>query len=563
MKRILLALGLLGVAGGVSAAHIRETFKLEKGWNAVYFESTPDNSLCEEFFRDLPVTAAAAYRSDADASTAQYAADGSEIVQKPVSYLQWVRGASVSTLSAITGGSSYLIYATSATDEIVFYGVPQVPHLTWRKTTGTSGDEFFNLAGVSSSTPGVTAAAYFAEGPFGDVKADQKIWGVAGTNDVAPELKTIASFGRPAMVVGGKAYALSATRSGDWPGVIGIDGPAELAFSSDGSLSMLRIRNCGTKAHTFSIKVVGDEADVDRETMPPLRRRLPRAEAIRASDFTNVLESVAWTVRLEADATSEQVFGLDRAQLVPGTRYGAILVIEEPETQMRVRLPVSVLPIDENAVVYPTGLWCGEIVLSKVSGLYDATPVTAGGALKMNVMMHVDNRGACTLLQRVTAGVDTNGAERLFLNLSRVPADVENPRRISTVLMSVEKPVVPAVAGAVFGQEAAFDWTVDAKARDNPYRHAWHPDHDGKKADYSGDLPAGDDFSLYANPVKPELWSVRNRLTFLWSEFPVTADETTAGTVVWEVEGLLSKGPIKSVGTFALRRVVKAKKLED
>ena len=109
-------------------------------------------------------------------------------------------------------------------------------------------------------------------------------------------------------------------------------------------------------------------------------------------------------------------------------------------------------------------------------------------------------------------------------------------------------------------------------ARDNPFRHAWHPDHDGKTADYKGTAPSGDVFENYAQPVKPELWSISNRLEVSWHElgnpglpvhFPYNADETTSGVVTWEVWGLVAKGPIKSVGTFTLRRVFKAARLEE
>ena len=231
--------------------------------------------------------------------------------------------------------------------------------------------------------------------------------------------------------------------------------------------------------------------------------------------------------------------------------------------------------VAEDVVAYPTGLWVGEIAITQVSELGDTNrvPVKAGGTLKMSVMMHVDTNGTCRLLQRAVAGVDTNGVTRLFKNPAGVPEDVEESRRISTVMMSVDTPVVPATASTnpKFGQDVDFSWVVGATASDNPFRHAWHPDHDGKKADYSDYLPSGDDFSLYANPIKPELWSISNRLDFSWHEqgnralpehFPYNADETTSGVVTWEVGGLISKGPIKSVGTFTLRRVFKAAELE-
>ena len=174
------------------------------------------------------------------------------------------------------------------------------------------------------------------------------------------------------------------------------------------------------------------------------------------------------------------------------------------------------------------------------------------------------------LLQRVAAGVDTNGIPRLFRELESVPAEVENARRFSTVMMSIDNPVVEKTSGT-FGDSLAFDWTVGERASDNPFRHAWHPDHDGKKADYSGPTPSGDDLANYAGIVKPELWSITNRMEFSWREnndphgtinFERTPTETTAGFVTWTVGGLTAKQPIVSLGVFVLQRAIKAGALE-
>lgn len=556
-----------------AAPHVEETLTVAKGWNLVYIESTPDNAECAEFFADTPVVGAACYVSGADASTAQYDESGKEIVQAPVSFLQWIRGEeSTSTLQAILGGNVLLLYATNAAT-IAFQGVPCAPKTTWHKVSASETNELLNVAGVSSAATNVSINAYFGEGPFGLSQTGRAIYAIAGEDtEEGPDLVNAerSSFGRAATIRGGQGYALTATRAGDWPGVIGVQGSG-VAFASGDNYASVKVKNCGTKAREFRFTL---ERSASGEEPPPVSRRLPRVDAISALEWTNVVEGASWTVSLEPDEVTEQFFSLDRSRLAVGTEYGAILVVEDlGGSQMRVRLPVSAAGAPEGSVAYPTGLWVGEIALSKVSGMDDATPtpVEAGGTLKMNVLVHVDADGTCRLLQRVAVGMDTNGAPRLFKELEDVPEDIESPRRISTVMMSVDTPVVEASAGSAFGDTAAFAWTVGATARDNPFRHAWHPDHDGKKADYSGDAPSGDDFANYAQPIKPELWSIPNRLVLSWHEngdpglpvqFPYSADETTSGVVTWDVEGLIAKGPIKSVGTFTLRRVFEAKEIE-
>lgn len=547
------------------AAHIEETMMLKNGWNAIYLESTPTNALCDAFFEGAPVERVASYQSDAYSSTRQIADDGSTIDQKPLSYRVWVPGdETASTLTALRGGCVYLIYAKDVWTT-TFLGVPAAPRQTWRATSGETG--FMNLVGVSADTnASMTAKAYFGEGPFGT--ANGIAYQIKGTKESEP---TFSKFLNARVTMqGGKAYALTATKDGDWPGVVGVQGDG-VVFGTDANYASITVRNCGTTNHVFkfSISASADET----ELVPPMSRRLPRVDAISSPGYTNATEE-AWTVELAPDGITEQVFSIDRAQMTAGTKYGAILMIEDlGASKMRVRLPIAVVAAPENAVAYPVGLWVGEIALTKVSGMGEETPVPveAGGTLRMNVMVHVAEDGTCSLLQRVAAGVDADGNPRLFRELSGVPSEIENPRRISTVMMSVDTPVVAAADGSAFGDDAAFSWTVAADARDNPFRHAWHPDHDGKTADYSGAAPSGDDFANYKNPVKPELWSISNRLVFSWHEqgnrdlpanFQYSANETTSGIVTWEVWGLSAKGPIRSVGTFSLKRVFKAKELE-
>ena len=571
MKHITGYLSLLSFMSLVSlpaqAAHIKETMTLAKGWNAIYLESTPTNAACADFFAGAPVERVASYQSDAYSSTRQIADDGTEIAQKPLSYRVWVPGdETASTLTALRGGCVYLIYAKDVWTT-TFLGVPAAPRQTWRATSGETG--FMNLVGVSADTnASVTAKAYFGEGPFGT--ASGVAYKIAGTKTAAPTFLSLGLASSP-KVKGGQAYAFSATKDGDWPGVVGVQGDG-VVFGTDANYASITVRNCGTTNHVFkfSISASADET----ELVPPMSRRLPRVDAISSPGYTNATEE-AWTVELAPDGITEQVFSIDRAQMTAGTKYGAILMIEDlGASRMRVRLPIAVGATPENAVAYPVGLWVGEIALTKVSGMGEETPVPveAGGTLRMNVMVHVAEDGTCSLLQRVAAGVDADGNPRLFRELSGVPSEIENPRRISTVMMSVDTPVVAAADGSAFGDDAAFSWTVAADARDNPFRHAWHPDHDGKTADYKGPAPSGDDFANYKNPVKPELWSISNRLVFSWHEqgnrdlpanFQYSANETTSGVATWDVGGLSAKGPIRSVGTFSLKRVFKAKELEE
>jgi hypothetical protein len=554
-----------GVGFEASASHVSETMTLSKGWNAIYLESTPTTATCAEFFADSPVERVGSYHSDAYSTTRQLADDGTEIAQKPVSYTVWVADdADASTMDALVGGRAYLVYATNSWTK-TFLGVPAAPQMTWRDTSGANG--FMNLAGVSAAADAsVSAKAYFGEGPFGTTSGTAFQIGGSGTS--APTFLPMTLSAKSAKLAGGKAYALTATEDGDWPGVIGFSGDAAVAFG-DGDFANVTIKNFGTTNHDFRVTIVAS-ADAT-EQMPALKRKVRDAQG--NDSWSNVTAGVSWEVSLAANGLSTQKFSVDRTTMADGATYAAVMQVEDlGETQMRVRIPLTVEAKAADATAFPTGLWAGYVQMEAVSSLTNATPTAAAGKLKMNVLIHVDENGKARLFQRIAAGVDTNGAMRLFKELASAKAACESPRRLSTVLMSVAEPIVAAKAYTTFGDQLQFAWTVDSKARDNPFRHAWHPDHDGKTADYSGDVVSGDDLSNYVNPVKPELWSVTNTLYLSWHklnnpteavDFGHNPDETTAGYATWSVGGLISNGPINSMGVFYLKRVAEVGTVED
>ena len=576
ITRYLLLLSFMSLVSlSASAAHIRETMTLKNGWNAIYLESTPTNALCDAFFEGAPVKSVASYQSDAYSSTRQLADDGTEIAQKPLSYRVWVPGDDVASgMSALSGGHVYMIYATNAWSK-TFVGVPSAPKQTWRATSGDAG--FMNLVGVSADTnASMTAKAYFGEGPFGT--ANGIAYQIKGTKESDP---TFSKFLNARVTMqGGKAYALTATKDSDWPGVIGFLGSASVDFGSD-DFASVTLKNFGTTNHTFSVTIVAS-ADAT-ESVPPLKRKVRDEHGDES--WTNVTEGVSWDVELAPDAFAPQKFVIDRTLMTAGTTYAAVMQIEDlGGTRMRVRIPVTVEEKSAEEAAFPTGLWAGFIQMETVSSLTNATPTAAAGKLKMNILVHVDANGGARLLQRVAAGVDADGKMRLFKELESAKAACENPRRLSSVMMSVDTPVVAASAHTTFGDQLQFAWTVDAKARDNPFRHAWHPDHDGKTADYSGDVVSGDDLANYVNPVKPELWSVTNTLYLSWHklnnptedvDFEHNPNEVTAGFATWTVGGLISNrqidaegktvsdGQINSIGVFYLKRLAEVGVIED
>ena len=220
---------------------------------------------------------------------------------------------------------------------------------------------------------------------------------------------------------------------------------------------------------------------------------------------------------------------------------------------------------------FRAGLWGGVLQLDSVSQLdKPGEVVPAAGQMRVNILVFTKKDGKSpVLLQRIATGTDPNGTVRLYKDLDKVPAGSVG-RRLSTVMMSVENPQVNATAKSVLGNMADFTWTVSKDARDNPFRHAWHPDHDGLLPDFKTKAPDGDVITNYENPVKPELWSVWNRLVLTWDgNAGFTPDGVVGGTAVWTVGGLSAtdlggqiSSNIVSKGVFALKRLVRAARIE-
>ena len=571
---------LLSVALGLtaSASHIRETLTLAKGWNAIYLESTPDGGGCDAdcavFFAGLPVTRVGCYVSDAYTATKQYSDDGKELVQKPLSYQVWMAAdPDFSTLNSLRGGCCYLIYATNACTK-TFYGIPAAPRLTWRKAD-TGGDGFLNLAGVSTaldtSDPSVklVAAKYFGEGPYGSDNGNGAFYTVGGTASSAPRFTPSSLFGAP-KVQNGRAYALTAVRGEDWPGVVEVQSTAlkgGLDFADGASQASITVRNRGNTNHVFRLSVVASA--VDKEGFFPsgaLLRKLALSPGETA--WTNVTEGVegSWTIELASGEAQSLAFAVDRAKL--SGDCGAVLQFEDlGESHMRVRVPVTVGTAEPST--YPQGLWVGAVELSHVSFGDDAAKaLPAAGKMKATIIMHVGSGGKALLMSHVALAENSNGVVEVFRELDSARAVNAAARRLTSVMLGTETDPVAGEGGFEAESGLEFRYTIGEDAVDNPFRHAFHPDHDGLSADYTAKAPSGDNIANYASgAIKPELWSVTNTVRLVWkddtgkSTVGFSPESISYGIVNWKVEGLKA-APILMRGMFAVKRVNDAEEVE-
>ena len=268
------------------------------------------------------------------------------------------------------------------------------------------------------------------------------------------------------------------------------------------------------------------------------------------------------SVKLEADATRTVYLAVDRAQIQGPATNAAVIAVSDLDggTQMRVRFPVVAVTSEGgegsgNSDNWPNGIWIGQVVLNKVSFSSNSVPLAAGGAVNATVLMRIKDQKP-TLLQRIVVSnaVGAEGKPELKLSFAH-PGGTGEVRRVSCVLMD---PAQPEILCASFetNKTATFSFTIGEDSPVNPFRHTWHPDHDGLAA--SGGLaPSGDVPENYSRPLKPELWSVTNTVEFVLDKDGLKRLPETliGGTVKWTLGGLRAKTPIVCSGGFVLQRM--------
>ncbi|MBQ1568990.1 MAG: hypothetical protein IIZ70_03740 [Kiritimatiellae bacterium] len=561
-----------------TAQTAKQTIALSAGWNAFYLEVDPagDASDPAVFFDSRPVVQVGRYVQGASLATAQFDSNGRRINGATPSYLVWIRGdAELSTLARVTGGAAYICYATNSCTFTV-EGRPVLPRFSWRDTSGDDTPQ--NLVGVSvDPDDSATLLAYFREGPCGSAVASSGGSVVIGRNAGAPLFGPVKAGRR---LTNGNVVALDSTAGGYWPGVINVTCPVDgMTIRGTEGIGVLSVVNAGTTGRTVRVSLAESSSEYDQ--MPSLLKYVP-VSGTNTDSWTEFNSSSVATNRLAAGEEWSLRFAADPKNTAAlsgsATNYAALFRVEDLDggTKMRVLVPLKVeeAATDGNSGPFPQGLWAGTVTLSQVNrgGGTDYEP--AGGPMKMTVLMHVDSSGKPRLLQRVVAGttndlVTGRSETRLYTSPDTVPAGWSS-RRYTCVVVDVANQVVAAdSAAAAFGSEAKFSFVVGERARDNPFRHSWHPDHDGKSADYSGDAPSGDSSANFIGTIKPEMFSITNTIDFVWkdasgaSTYSANPEGATWGRCDWDLGGLRADGPVKMRGTFMLRRLSNDPELDD
>ena len=558
------------LVAGAAAPYTTQSLSLVQGWNAVYVEVAPD-AAADELFADWPVDHVGLYDPASFLATRQFGADWDSGGISGSSMALWKRGfPEASSFSRVPAGSVLVTYCTNESHSVTIRGVPAAPRTTWHVSGTNAVHNFFGF----STTQRTDIYAYLEGSPCEGVKS-HAYYRIRGSNpNTGPETTAMPSW--DTKVSDGGVLLLPSDDLSDWSGVLFVSPMNGIDFRQNGVKATLAVRNDGTSPRTVSVAL---ERAVNAAELQQ-SDSLPRHLHVRDADVART--NAAWSAALSGyglvaekglapGETWKLEFGLDRSafsSLMKGLSFGALLrITEDGASHAKVVVPLvgetSGVAVPDAAL--PVGLWVADVQFDHILAPGGTVETETGGAAKLRLPIHIDANGKVRLLQRVvTAGeIASDGiyTYRLYAGSAVVPTTATKVTRISAVCLPTETPVVEAEGGtgAALSGDIAFSFAVAADGATSILRHPLHPQHDGLRWDFSTPAPSGDDFQNYKGDVKPETFSVGNRIEMSFGlnggEAAWNPEDTKSGTCRWTFSGLMRQGNIVLSGPMTVKRV--------
>lgn len=535
---------LLLTQGLRAAATDSQTFTLQPGWNAIHLSVQPTNDQPAAVFSGLPVDMVWAYfptrtplefiqdpgdglwnvpgwsvwlppgKPDAEALTNLFA------IQAHQSYLVKITGSAPVTLT-VTGPAGYREIKWQP-DGFTLTGLPLDPLVNVR-----SGDYFFN-------SPAHKGQSRFRLDPNGT-------WIQVGDNTILRS---------------GTAYWIFSKGAPDFSAPFDLEygGASVLDYGALLDTRDVTVRNRGAGSQVVKVENPGNLPLVVSTLDPATGRSewLP----LSSRDLT-----------IPAGETVTLTLGIRRAGM-PATIANLLKFSSQGIVR---KLPVSAANPIAGSPNPNAGLWVGTVTLDAVSEPHGSNPTatTATPAeFTMRVLLHVNSAGGTRLLKEVILMKQPNSADNppvpgalvLLSNPALIPGFTAPSRRDGSPFANRISSIGfdfaghdQALTGAFGGSALTGTITIPRDLPTHPFRHRYHPDHDGLTPNYQPQPPG-----LPAD--QQEVWDVTRNLKFTFAPIPTTDLSPAAGysersgTYEESVTGL-HKNTLVTTGTFTLNRL--------
>ena len=567
---LLLPLGLCPRV--VEACWMTQEIPLVAGWNAIHVKVNPLDYGCSAVFGGGGIDQVTWWNRDRrDDGTGTVTSD---------TYAWYADDVAPSTFGAVLGDARYLVHAVAATN-LVLVGTPAIP--SGKIYLGES-----NLVGLSIPSGGSVSCSDFFAG-FASL-ADNPFQSVGAASNLPVRQSPGALVKDPS-----QAFWLETTGSGEttWTG--------PLAVSVDTSGKILSWSG-STAARTITVKNVSGtdrvaRFDLEKSLAPPAGQGAlagPVALKRETIDWSQgyarrVYEPIAFpfTTNLAAGATFTLKVrpDLDRMPAAEGAYLGILAVSDAGSTvDEEVRADGTFLVrvglrADGGLATAksPAGLWVGSVSLTGVNRAqmltsakqeWDAEKIQdTTQAFSFRLILHAAEDGAVSLLKQAFVASETAGDETPAILADRAAAKEFRRLHPNATIRRVSSANFPFMEPRAFdgalgflkdGATLSVAFTQAYDAKDNPFVHAFHPNHDNLAFNNGKPSKKGDGADGTGDY---ESWSVTRRvsLTFAGAD-PLGANDdwnkTVCGGTYRETITGLNKTPIIVEGAFRLNKTL-------
>lgn len=568
--------GVFALASQARAEWATQVLSLRPGWNAVFLEVQPGDNTCDAVFDGVPIKSV--WKWNRTLQLQQFVKNPNKLIPKDPDWLIYFpkteARAFLNDLHALYAGEPYLIELGGTENvDLTLYGRTGAPSLKWLPDS-------FNLAGFFlDPAANVTIKSFLA---YDAALAGQKVY------RVTPEGTTEAVDPATAKMKRGEALWIYSKGTSSYAGPLSVkveDGK-QLDFGTNTTEGALLLKNETDAPKTVTLRVLPSErppasksTENGADELPPLSGEvaLSYAKILGWAPLENRLDFTVephTTQRLPLAVRRAAMHGANKGTDTDG-QFETVLQVTDGSGGM-FRLPVKAL----GGVGY-TGLWVGNAILTKVSEVgrpNDLTTTDASSEFSFRVIVHVDELGNASLLQKVYLMREEQTVD------NSVPPRVIRPERyllitrdellngLSGVAIRDGKFVgrritspafsevdldgdgkfdpVPMVGNVATGSTLTATLTVDYQDPLNPFVHRYHPDHDNLDERFETTLSEGKESYTFSRSVT---------LSFEEQDpdalgLPEWGDTLIGGTYTEDIVGV-HKRTIRVEGTFRLSRV--------
>ena len=523
--RTLARTALVGLLLAGPAAHAQwqsQSFNLKPGWNAVFLHVDASHATLDQLVGadpSNPISEVWMWRPtlspDRFIDNPQQPAAGND-------WGTWDRSPAEDTFNTLVPNTAYLVRNSGTADYVwTVKGVPNLPHYDWN----SKGVNFIGFSTPSVNPPLfanflVPVPRLASEGQF--YRYDD------GNNDLIPSL--FNGLFNTTRVTRGQAYWVK--HKDNFNRYFGafdvlLQGTSTIRFREGAGQYGLRLRNNSDESLQVTLQVLPSESAPAGQKpvaggVPLLVRGQLNASTLSYSHQIldqpyKVTIAPAGTVGSEV----EIVLGLNRAALPgnPGDQAASVLRFTDSKGFSQVDLGISA---EKQSA---TGLWVGNASVTDVGhylktyqrdgkGQLVTGPLTDKGQsyvatgtntslgktarpFPLRLILHNDDKGNRTLLQRVYVGANLNSNNVVSTKEVGVlhPQLISQARRISAPHLpwSASNEGWPSIEGDLMtGSNLVFKITVDPNNHAaNPFLHTYHPDHDNLNATFDAVQPRG------------------------------------------------------------------------